>query len=195
MKLKMARQSLFAVLLRSPWWLSFVLAGVLAAVARLVLPQPYEIYALFSAVPFAGIGCIAAWKQLRAPSAARLGQTLAAAGAWSWPQFADHVEQALRRDGHAVTRLPGPAGDFEVTDAGRLTLVACRRWKAAQVGIEPLRELRVAMDKRGAATGMHLALGEPTDAARAYAATHGIELLHGAALATLLARAPRPKKG
>jgi restriction system protein len=195
MKLKMARQSLFAMLLRSPWWVSFVLAGVMAALARLVLPQPYEVYALFSAVPFAGIGCIAAWKQLRTPSAARVGATLAAAEALPWPKFADAVEQALRRDGQAVMRLPGPAADFEVTRAGRLTLVACRRWKAAQVGVEPLRELQAAMDRRGASAGLHVALGEPTDAARAYAAAHRIELLQGPALAALLARVPRPKKG
>ena len=63
MKLKMAKNSLFAILLRSPWWLSFVLAGAMAAVARLVLPQAYEAYALFSAVPFVAIGLVAAWKQ------------------------------------------------------------------------------------------------------------------------------------
>jgi restriction system protein len=195
MKLKMGRQSLFATLLRSPWWVSFVLGGVMAAVARLALPQPYEFYALFSAVPFAGIGCIAAWKQLRAPSAARVGAALAAAESLPWPKFADTVEQACGATARWVTRLPGPAADFEVTRAGRLTLVACRRWKAARVGVEPLRELRAAMDRGGASAGLHVALGEPTDAARAYAAAHGIELLQGPALAALLARAPRPKKG
>jgi len=194
-KLKMARNSLFAMLLRSPWWLSFVLAGAMSAVTRLILPQPYEVYALFSAIPFVGIGCIAAWKQLRAPSAAQVTGTLDAVGAMSWPAFADAVEAGLRRDGHAVTRLPGPAADFEATRAGRVTLVSCRRWKAARTGIEPLRELHVAMTAREAATGLYVALGAPTDAASAFAASHGIELLQGPGLVALVGKVPRPKKG
>jgi restriction system protein len=186
MKLKMAPNSLFAMLLRSPWWLSFVIAGAVAAVARLLLPQAYEAFALFSAIPFSVIGIVAAWRQLRAPSAARVSDTLAAVGAMSWPAFAGALERAFRRDGHEVARLPGPAADFEVTRAGRLTLVSCRRWKAARTGVEPLRELHAAMASRGAANGLYVALGTASEAASAFAAAHGIELLQGTALAALL---------
>jgi restriction system protein len=195
MKLKMAPNSMFAILLRSPWWVSFGLAAAMAAVARLLLPQPYEVFALFSAIPFAAVGCAAAWKQLRAPSAGRVGETLEAAGTMSWAEFAEAVEAGFRRDGHAVTRLPGPGADFEVRRTGRLTLVSCRRWKAARAGVEPLRELHAAMEAREAASGLYVTLGEPTDAARAFAASHGIELLRGAELVTLLGRLPRPKRG
>ena len=103
------------------------------------------------ALPFLVVGAVAAWRQFQQPSAARVSDTLAAVGAMSWPQFADAVEQAFRRDGHAVERLPGPAADFEVARAGRTTLVSCRRWKAARTGVEPLRELQAAMAARGAA--------------------------------------------
>jgi restriction system protein len=195
MKLKMARNSMFAILLRSPWWVSFGLAAAMAAVARLLLPQPYEVFALFSAIPFAAVGCAAAWKQLRAPSAGRVGDTLEAAGAMSWPEFAGAVEAGFRRDGHTVTRLGGPAADFAVARAGRLTLVSCRRWKAARTGVEPLRELHAQIVAREAAGGLVLTLGEPSDAASAFAAGHGIELLRGTELATLLGRLPRRKEG
>jgi restriction system protein len=195
MKLKMARQSLFAMLLRSPWWLSFVLAGVMAAVARLILPDAYAAYALFSGVPFVVIGCIAAWRQWRAPSAARVSATLEAAGAMTWPAFADAMEAGLKRDGRDVSRLPGPAADFELLRAGRRTLVSCRRWKAARLGVDPLRDLQAAMAARDAPAGVCVTLGEPTEAARAYAAAHGIELLQGPALVTVLGPAPRAKKG
>lgn len=195
MKLKMAPNSMFSILLRSPWWVSFGLAAAMAAVARLLLPQAYEVFALFSAIPFAAIGCAAAWKQLRAPSAGRVSDTLQAASAMSWTEFADAVEAGFRRDGHAVKRLPGRGADFEVTRAGRLTLVSCRRWKAARTGVEPLRELQAAMTAREAAAGLYVTLGEATDAANAFAAQHGIELLQGAGLVALLGRLPRPKQG
>lgn len=186
MKLKMAPNSLFAVLLRSPWWISFALGLAAALVARLVLPKDLEVFAAFSAVPFLVIGAIAAWKQLRAPSAARVADTLSTVGTLSWTQFADAMEQAFRQAGHEVTRLPGPAADFELTKAGRTTLASCRRWKAKRTGVDPLRELQAAMAQREAAAGIYVLLGEPTEQAARFATEHGIELLQGVALATFL---------
>ena len=55
MKFGMHRNSLFAVLLRSPWWASLLVAAGLVAALRLVLP---DVYAFFSALPFM---VIAAW--------------------------------------------------------------------------------------------------------------------------------------
>lgn len=186
MKFKMAPNSLFAVLLRSPWWLSFVLAAVTALVARLVLPRDYEGMAVFSAIPFVVIGGIAAWKQLRAPSATQVANTLDTLATLSWAQFADAMEEAFRRDGHEVTRLPGPAADFALRKAGRTTLVGCRRWKARRTGTEPLRELQAAMAAQDASGGILVSLGEPTEQASRFAADHGIQLLQGAALVALL---------
>lgn len=186
MKLKMSPNSLFAVLLRSPWWISFALAAAVALGVRLALPTHLQLFALFSAIPFFVVGSIAAWKQLRAPSAARVAGTLGALGAMSWSQLADTMEEAFRRDGHQVTRLSGQAADFELTKAGRTTLVSCRRWKAARTGVEPLRELHAAMVRRDAASGLYLALGEPSEQASRFAADHGIEILRGERLAVML---------
>jgi restriction system protein len=168
---------------------SFLLAAAAALVARLVLPKDYEPLAVFSAIPFIVIGAIAAWKQFQQPSPTLVQETLRSVGAMSWATFADALEKTFRADGCSVTRITGPGADFEVTRAGRLTLVNGRRWKAARTGIEPLRELQAAMTARGAASGMYVALGEPSDAATAFARENGIEILRGDGLAILIRRA------
>jgi restriction system protein len=184
----MAENSLFAILLRSRWWVSFLLAAAMALLTRLVLPREYEPLAIFSAVPFIVVGAVAAWRQFQKPSPGRVEQTLRAVGEMSWPGFSDVLEQAFRDDGHAVTRLRGPAADFELTRAGRVTLVSGRRWKAARLGVEALRELQSAMAERGAASGLCIALGEPSETALAFARESKIEILRGQALAVLLRR-------
>ena len=46
MRFKMSERSLFALLLRSPWWVSFLAALAVALVARLVLPDhPADLFA------------------------------------------------------------------------------------------------------------------------------------------------------
>jgi restriction system protein len=186
MKLKMAEKSLFAILLRSPWWTSIGIAVAIGLVARIVLPARLEGMAPFMGLPFIVIGLLAARRQLQAPSAARVARTLQAAGAMAAGDFVNAVEQAYRRDRHAVTRLPGPDADLEVFKAGRMTVVSCKRWKAARVGVEPLRELQAVQTTREAHGAVYIALGELTDNARAFAAREGIQVLQGADLAMLL---------
>jgi restriction system protein len=183
MKFEVNKNSLFAVLLRSPWWISFVIAAGIAAAARLVLP---EIYAFFIALPFVVIGSHVAWKQLRAPSAVKVAQSLEALRAKPWDEFAAALESAFRRDGYTVSRLDGREGDFELTKAGRVSLVSCKRWKVARTGIEPLRELHAARRRREAHDCVYVAAGEVTDNALTFSAQNNIRLLHGAELAKLL---------
>ena len=59
------------------------------------------------------------------------GQRLEALRTQPWEAFAGAVESAFRRDGYAVTRLDSREADFELTKAGRVSLVSCKRWKAA----------------------------------------------------------------
>jgi restriction system protein len=194
MKLKMAKDSLFAILLRSSWWISFAIAAGIAVAALLVLPENYAIAGALGGTPFVVIGAIAAWRQLRAPSAARVSSTLEAAGAMSWRDFAGAIEDAFRRDGYAVTRLPGPQADFEIVKAGRTALVSCKRWKAATTGAEPLRDLDAAREAREAHEGIYVALGGVTDNARRFAAGHRIRILQGADLVALLPQIARRQK-
>lgn len=188
MKFEMNKNSLFAVLLRSPWWISLVVAAGMVAALRLVLPV---VYAVFAALPFIVIGVYAAWQQLRAPSAARVAEQLEALRATAWEDFAGTVEAVFRRDGYTVNRLDGKGADFELIRAGRVSLLGCKRWKAMRTGIEPLRELHAARRKREAHDCIYIAVGEVTDNALAFSRDNNIRLLHGAELAKLLSRHAR----
>jgi restriction system protein len=194
MKLKMAENSLFAILLRSPWWMSIGIAAGIAVVARLLLPEQYAIAGALGGIPFIVVGAIAAWRQLRAPSTARVTATLDAIGAMSWRDFASALEAAFRRDGYAVTRLPGPQADFELVKASRTSLVSCKRWKAASTGVEPLRELHRARETREAQESIYVAVGGITDNARRFATEHRIRVVAGAELAQMLPGLARARK-
>jgi restriction system protein len=191
MKFQMARNSLFAILLRSPWWISVAAATGIFAAARLVLP---EIYAFFVALPFAVIGAYALWQQRHAPSVAQVAGTIQALRAMSWNEFSVALEYAFRRDGYIVRRTPGAEADFELSKAGRISLVGAKRWKVARTGIEPLRELHAAGGARDAHECIYVFAGEITDNARAFAAGKNIRLVHDAELAKLLPRAGRRGK-
>ena len=183
MKLEMHKNSLFAILLRSPWWISLAIAGLIFAGLRLWIPA---MYAVFMALPFAAIGFYAAWQQLRAPSAEAVGKKLEVLRAVDWEVFSGVIEAAFRRDGYGVADLAGADADFELTRGGRTTLVSCKRWKVARTGIEPLRQLQAARRKREAQDCIYVAAGDITENARAYAAENNIRLLHGAELIKLL---------
>jgi restriction system protein len=187
MKLKMAQNSLFAILLRSRWWVSFLAGAAMALVARIVAPAGYEGLAVFAAFPFVVIGCMAAWKQLRAPSPARVAQTLEAVRAMPWGEFSSALEEGFRRGGHEVTRLADAAADFELVKAGRTTLVSAKRWKAARLGIEPLRDLQAAVEKREAQGGLIVVLGDISDNALEFAKAQRIQLMQGSELAAIVA--------
>jgi restriction system protein len=192
-KFKMAEKSLFAILLRSSWWMSFAAAGAVLLVARLVLPEQYVIGGAMAALPFIGIGCVTAWRQLRAPSAARVAATLKIVEAMSWREFSAAIEDAFVRDGYAVKRPGGAAADFELTRAGRLSLVCCKRWKAASAGIEALRELQAAREAREAQEAIYVAIGGVTGQARQYATKNQLRLIEGVELAQLLRAVRRAK--
>jgi restriction system protein len=190
------KNSLFAVLLRSPWWISIAVAGVVFALARIAmakldLPDGQALYAIFAALPFLVIGAYAGWQQLRAPSTERIAATLEALRAMSWDEFSPALEDAFRREGYAVSRMDSAAADLELTRTGRVSLVSCKRWKVARAGIEPLRELDAARQAREAQDCIYVAAGEITDNATAFAAAHDIRLLRGAELAMLLTRKTR----
>lgn len=183
MKLEMHKNSLFAILLRSPFWISFAVAAALFLVARLFLPVEY---AAIVPLPFVVVGGIAAWRQLRAPSAAKVAETLERVRAMSWADFAAALEAAWQREGYVVTRLPGGAADFELARAGRTTLVAAKRWKAARTGLEPLRDLHELRRKHEAYDCAFVCAGELTAQARKYAVDYNVRVLEGPDLAQRL---------
>jgi restriction system protein len=186
LKLRMAQNSLFAILLRSPWWISIVVAGAIALISKAALPAQYAIYGMISGWPFLVIGIIAAWKQSRAPSAARVSDTLEKIVAMSWRDFSETVEMAFRQDGYSVSRLDGAKADFAISKSGKTVLISCKRWKAANSGIEPIRDLHAAIENRDAHEGIYLTAGAISDSARRFAAENKMQIVQGADLARML---------
>jgi restriction system protein len=186
MKFRMSEKSLFAILLRTSWWVSIAIAAGIALVARMALPEKFVVGGMLAAIPFLGIGIVAAWRQLRSPNAARVAAALDVVGSMSWREFSSALEDAFRRDGYATRRLDGGVADFEMTRAGRSSLVSCKRWKAASTGVEPLRDLDAATKAREADEGIYVAVGGVTENARRYAADKRLRVLEGAELAELI---------
>lgn len=184
MKFRMAENSLFAVLLRSRWWISFVVFGGFVAVAHALLPPEYRLLGSLGAIPFFVIGCIAFWRQMRAPSPAKVDALLEAAGRVQWPAFEAALRQGLAREGWQVSAGSGGA-DLVIERAGRTVLVAARRWKAARQGEEALQPLQAAMRSQSAG-GMFVALGALSTQAQRAAKEEGIDVVQGARLAALL---------
>jgi restriction system protein len=182
--MKLPQNSLFAVLMRARWWVSALVAMGVFALTRLVLPEGF---ALFATLPFIVITVAVAWREIRQPRGARLDAALAKLRAMSWEEFAAAVEAGFRRQGYTVRRAEGVA-DFELEKDGRVSLVCARRWKAARTGMEPLKELATASEKRGAEECMYVVAAELTEQARKFAEVKRVRLLEGAGLSALAKR-------
>ncbi len=182
------KESLFAVLSRQPWWLSILVAGALFGSAQVFLP--IMISAAIS-VPFLGIACYAGWRQLRAPGASDVAATLTRIRNMPWENFSAVISEAYRRDGYTVTEVFKGAVDLKLDRAGRITIVSCKRWKVAQTGIGPLRDLLEAKKAQDAAECIYVAAGDITANAREFATQKSIRVLQGTALAILIARVER----
>src|SRR3970282_483623 len=107
MKWQLPHNSLFAILLRSPWWASALVgAGVLAA-GTVFLPTGF---AAFAALPFWAIAAVAGWRQPRAPSAAQVaaGGPRAEEGREGDIRRSQALEGDARRD-RAPARAGSPA--------------------------------------------------------------------------------------
>ena len=188
----MPENSLFAILLRSPWWVSFVVVLVIAFGGRLFAPS-YFSYALALSLPFVVIGTIAAWRQKDEPSEARIEETVETVSEMNWKEFSDLVEKAFKRDGFEVKRVSG-AADFSLEKDGRTTLVCCKRWKAASQGIEPLRDLAAAREAQEAREALYVSAVGVSDSARLFAKENRVALMLAPQLARLLRLPRKPLK-
>jgi restriction system protein len=186
MKWKMPSNSLYAVLLRSPWWVSMLVVLAILLVCGALLPAPYRPFGMLASLPFLGIGLYRAWRQGQAPNPKRVAHALERAGAMPWREFSAVLQQAYEHQGYAVTPLSGPAADFKLSLAGRTTLVSGKRWKAAAHGVDPLRELLVAKEHHGADLCSYICLGSVSESAQRFARQSGITLVSGEALASLI---------
>ena len=185
MKLKMSEKSLFAILLRSPWWWSFLIAAVFMLLARVLLPEAFRGVGMLSALPFAVLGIIAAWRQRDKPSPERVSLALTHLADMSWKQFLPIMEQAFVEQGFSVMPLNSSAADLQLEKSGKVTLVSCKRWKAATLGVEVLRDLKALQVSQDAAYAACVSLSLPTGVALKFAKENAIQLICQDELASL----------
>ena len=188
---KPAQGSLFAILLRAPFWVSLLLAGALFAVARNFLP---DMLAAATTLPTLGIAAMSGWRQFKTPSASRVNETIDALRQMPWTQFSGVIAEAFRHEGYQVGKPEAGVVSYEMHKSGYKTLLSCKRWKVEQTGFGPLRELFEAGQAREARDCAYVATGEFTETARAFAREKGMRLLHGAELATMVGAIVRAKK-
>lgn len=184
----MAKESLFSILSRSPWWVSVLIAAALFALVQLFLPV---IAGLAAALPFLAIAAYCGWRELRAPGVADTATMLGKLRAMSWENFSAVIAEAFRRDGYQVTEIEGGGADLELRKDGKLSLASCKRWKVAHTGVGPLRELHEAVQATDAHEGIYVTAGDFTATARGFAAGKALQLLNDAALGKLVARVDR----
>ncbi len=186
MKLKMSEKSLFATLLRAPWWVSFVVMLAVALAAGALLPDAYKTAGMLGAFPFLVIGVMAAWRQRGAISASRIDELVVQARSMGWRDFSILVEDALHQQGFVVSRLASGPADFAIEKNGRTTLVSAKRWKAATVGAEHLRELLAERESQQAFSCTCMSLGTFSPSAIALAQQSPMQLLGPANIAQLM---------
>ncbi len=189
MNFRMAPNSLFAVLLRKPWWISLLVAAITAVIPFALLPPEWAPYGAAGCFPFLVIAAIALKRQWHLPSAAEVEATTQAVSALGWEAFARVLEQAFVRDGYTVERLHG-AADLRLRKAGRQVLVAARRWKAARQGEDALQALQALREAQDASGAMFVTLGAVTPNARKFADDQGIAIVEADTLARLLRGIP-----
>lgn len=179
------KDSLFSILLRSPWWASLLIAVGLFFASRLFLPP---VAAAASTFPWVALAIYGAWRQMKVPSAARVAETMERLRGMSWEEFSAVIAEGFRREGYEVTINKGGAADLELRKQGYVTLVACRRWKVAQAGIAPVRELQAAREAGEVRSGIYITAGELSPQAAAFAADKNLRVLDGVALASFVGR-------
>jgi len=189
----MAENSLFAVLMRSRWWISFAICAAVVLISLAVFPKDISPFAALGAFPFFIVGCMAFYKQWRAPSPARLEQIRQVLAEQSWADFSAQLQAAWQAEGYEVQRLNLPGADLLLTRNGQTSVVGARRWKAAVHGVEPLRELLAARAKQQADQAVYVALQPLGENAAGWAAQNQILLLDATAIATLIAKG-RPNR-
>lgn len=191
MKFQMAPHSLFAILLRKPWWVSLLVAVLLGLVSAALLPADLKMGGALGGLPFVVLAAVALKRQWHLPSAREIERIEAAVRQMPWEAFRAALERGFANDGYEVSAGAG-AVDLVLRKDGRQVLVGARRWKAARQGEEALQGLQAAAAQSGAGSVMLVALGELTPGAQRLARAHGVEVVGAASLARCLRGVPLP---
>jgi restriction system protein len=187
MKWKMSDRALFAVLLRSPWWVSFVLVAVMSLASSALLPDDYKLIGALCSLPFAVVGTLAAWRQRSQLSPAQADALQRALAAMPWREFSPLLGQAFERQGYSVTVLNHGTADFMLTREGKTALVCAKRWKAAAWGIDNLRALLSEQEAQEASQLICVSLQPMPSPLKSIANQNSVTWLAGQGLWSLVA--------
>jgi len=183
MAFKVAENSLFAVLLRSPWWYSVLIGLAFIAFSLVIFNGQYVALGVFAAIPFFGIAAFSGHKQSLKPSRSRIIEVDQQARKMSAGQIADKIAQRYIEERYDSHPFDGKAAE-QILTRGRHKIVLCsKRFKVGNTGIEPLKLLVSAGEKIEATGYLNVTLGEISAAARDYAEKNNIELIQADRLA------------
>lgn len=182
MAFKMAEGSAFAVLLRSPWYYSALIGAALALLSLILPSAQIAILVAAASLPFFGIALFAAYKQFQRPSPKQIGEIEQQARSMTAKQVSQKIAEVYIEARFDSVEFKGNAAQLELERGNRKLLVNSKRFKAANSGIEPLKEMVNAGEKIEATGYIYVALGTVSAAAREFAAENNIELVYGARL-------------
>lgn len=185
MKFKMAKGSLFAVLLRSPWWYSVLIGLLFILIILAVTDAKYVILSIIVPIPFFLIGGYAGFKQWQQPSQKRVLEVSEQARKMSAVSISEKIAANYIKSGYQSSTFKGNDADLEFVRGHQKLLLCSKRFKAANTGIEPLKRLVAAGEAIEARGYLYLTLGEVSASAYNYAEENSIEIIESNRLAML----------
>ncbi len=186
MAFRLPKGSLFAVLLRSSWWYSVLIGVAFIALSVIFANARYVALGVFSALPFLGIACYAAYRQSKQPSQKRVLEIVQQSRKMTTAEVAREIADRYSEENFESQPFKGNAADIELTRGHRKILLCTKRFKAANTGIEPLKQLVAAGELVEATEYLYVALGEVSAAAREYASQNTIEIIQVARLTAFI---------
>lgn len=106
--------------------------------------------------------------------------------------------EAYRRQGYTVIENPGagPDGgvDLKLKNDGETTLVQCKQWRTAKVGVKVVRELYGVMTAENADKCIIVTSGEFTAEAKDFVSGKPIELIEGHCLTAMIREVQQSKR-
>ena len=182
MKFKMSEKSLFAILMRSTWWYSALIALFAIALGLAAFEGKYLILGIATSLPFLGIAAYSAYNQSKRPKLKRVLEVDQAARKMSVSELVKVIADHYETNNFNVVKFEGNEAELELERGRHKYLLSCKRFKAANTGIEPLKKLTVAGEKHEATGYLYVALGEISESAVDYAQKNKIELIQAEVL-------------
>ena len=193
------------LLMTTPWWAGPLLALVAFLLFRLAIPlilgigagegpdllrMPRQVFTGFSVMvaPWFGVLVLICWavtevKKLANRKLLDKQSGLDSIGEMSWQEFERLVGEMYRHQGYAVEHTGSNDGDggidLVLQRVGETTLVQCKHWKAWQVGVKEVRELRGVVASERAHRGILVTYGTFTNDALEFARRNPITLVAG----------------